>query len=124
MASCGVTVRDTTGAIRIAHSAMPPLTPCNCRCRLGETSCRKNYCPCRKAGFYCGPSCKCRNHCCGNQPPSEQIEPLQEPMQEPMQEPPQAQNELTEEDLLKCEEILMHSDEIDISHLLNEDDAW
>ena len=45
-------------------------------------------------------------------------------MQEPMQEPPQAQNELTEEDLLKCEEILMHSDEIDISHLLNEEDVW
>jgi len=109
-------VRDTTGAIRIPHSAQPSLTPCNCRCRLGECSCMKNYCPCRKAGFYCGASCKCSNHSCGNQPPpSEQTEQKVEQTQQPLNH----EDKVSEDDLEGVMEILM-MDDFDVRHLLDE----
>ena len=126
-------VRDTTGAIRIRHKAIPSLTPCNCRCRFGEQACRKKYCPCVKAGFYCGPSCKCRHHDCNNRVP-------QDDETGKVQEPETCNNEkskpkrqkttnhetvekpLTEAQLVTCEEILAHATEIDLSGLLEWDD--
>ena len=132
MAYDGMVVRDTTGAIRIPHEAMPSLTPCNCRCRIGEQACRKNYCPCRKAGFYCGASCKCRHHSCCNRSPQDQLSPQEGQEEETQNQQPDPKRQktsdhsmmpperaLTEAELIKCEEILAHASEIDLDGLID-----
>tara|TARA_R100000951_G_scaffold6681_1_gene6689 strand:- start:1704 stop:2093 length:390 start_codon:yes stop_codon:yes gene_type:complete len=50
---------DSVGCIRIARDDRKILRPCKCTPKNGAC-CHKNYCPCRKAGFYCGDSCRCR----------------------------------------------------------------
>ena len=129
MAHEAVVVRDTTGTVRIPNGAMPLLTPCNCRCRFGEQACRKNYCPCRKAGFYCGASCKCRSHDCCNRAPQDQPSPQEAQEEEAQKQQPDPKRQktsdhaterpLTEAELIKCEEILANASEIDLDGLID-----
>ena len=63
------TVMDSRGFIRQVR-ATKPITPCACKPGLGGCSCKLGYCPCRKAGVYCGAGCQCRrsNTQCCNEP--------------------------------------------------------
>ena len=60
-----ITKMDTAGVVRIKHKTRRELEPCNCPCS-GDLACRKNYCPCRKMGYYCGSACKCQCKNCAN----------------------------------------------------------
>ena len=65
--AAAITKMDTAGVIRIKHKTERVLEPCNCPCS-GDLACRKNYCPCRKMGYYCGSACKCQCKNCANSP--------------------------------------------------------
>jgi len=53
-------VRDTMGCIRIPHADKKTLSPCKCSVSRSGFCCKKNYCPCRKNGFFCGDACTCQ----------------------------------------------------------------
>ncbi len=62
------------GAIRIPHRVRPCIAPCSCGVDRKMRCCAKGYCPCRKAGVYCGELCKCCDVLCDNSPVDEREE--------------------------------------------------
>ena len=91
---------DTAGFIRIRHKRSRPLEPCKCRCD-GGVCCAKNYCPCRKAGFYCGEACSC---ICNKQECDNSLNYQQ------------TENSLSVEDILFIDKLI---EEVDVSDLLD-----
>ena len=68
-----MSVVDTAGILRRPNKRKKVLEPCRCRDK-GDGCCVKDYCPCRKAGFYCGAACRCAMGCgCGNRCPEGEI---------------------------------------------------
>lgn len=59
-----MSIIDSHGAIRIPHKERKNLNPCKCVRSPNGFCCHKNYCPCRKAGFYCGTACNCTRSQC------------------------------------------------------------
>ena len=59
-----MSITDSHGVMRIPHKDRKVLNPCKCIRSANGLCCHKNYCPCRKAGFYCGSACNCfRSQC-------------------------------------------------------------
>ena len=58
-----MSIVDSHGVVRIPYPDRKILNPCKCIRSSNGKCCDKNYCPCRKAGFYCGSACNCyRSH--------------------------------------------------------------
>ncbi len=74
-----MSIVDSHGIVRIPYPDRKILNPCKCIRSSSGKCCDKNYCPCRKAGFYCGSACNCyRSHFpCTNSP--EQTQTVQQP---------------------------------------------
>lgn len=63
--SVAACVTDSAGCLRIPHKNVRiKLDPCKCKRQSGQC-CSKGYCPCKKAGYYCGPACACYHNGCG-----------------------------------------------------------
>ncbi len=60
---------DSAGIQRIAHDSNVQLDPCKCKPNADGVCCVKKYCPCKKAGYFCGSacSCMCSDLYCANQ---------------------------------------------------------
>lgn len=104
---------DTTGTIRIPHETSIMLKPCKCRLRIGQPCCAKDYCSCRKAGFYCGPSCKCWGRSCCNRHHSQentQINETQTQASIPEDTPDQKQPDSEALDKLEQETLILDFD--------------
>lgn len=62
-------VKDSAGCTRLPRADHKLLDPCKCSKSTKGQYCDKNYCPCRKRGYYCGSECdcrKCNGDCCNS----------------------------------------------------------
>ena len=94
--STPIPIYDTMGAKRIPHRKRPCITPCTCKLDSKSKCCSKGYCPCRKAGVYCGELCQCVEEKCYNSYTRDESEKDEDDTKQVI---------LSEEDMELCEKM-------------------